>query len=247
MARLPDPSRTLTLLRCAEVQGGMVQVAEAARILGVPEARVADVAVRLAELDAPPFGPEDLFDIVVSGQWLCIDPPRGYTDFANLTPADVALFRACLRALEPGLDVRLRERCIALERRLEGLLGAALASETRHGGGAEFVEGQGAGSGQEKHGTSCRGAEPGGGTFGCWCADKLSGCGRVWPCSKRTPPISNVTTWAATRSSDPSIQRSVTHHRGIRRARPSQRHRALPKSEQGLRSAPRRRSQGRQG
>jgi hypothetical protein len=97
-------------LRCAEVQGGMVQVAEAARILGAPEARVADVAVRLAELGAPPFGPEDLFDIVVSGQWLCIDPPRGYTDFANLTPADVALFRACLRALEPGLDVRLRER-----------------------------------------------------------------------------------------------------------------------------------------
>lgn len=127
----PGLDRIARLLLVGRREGGMVSLAEAARILGVPEGEVARVVARLTqgELGVPPFLGEDVATLVVRGGWIEVDVPPELGQGWPFHAADAACMIASLRAVRGGLPRARRERCDALIGRLQAAVDPEVRAE----------------------------------------------------------------------------------------------------------------------
>lgn len=128
----PGPDCIARLLLVGRREGGMVSLAEAARILGVPVTQVAGVVQRLTrgELGVPPFLGEDVATLAVRGGWIEVDVPDELGVGWPFHTTDAACMIAALRAVRGGLPRARRVRCDDLLRRLEAAVDPELRAET---------------------------------------------------------------------------------------------------------------------
>ena len=108
---LPPLDRLLALLSAADALQGELTLEEACARLGVGRDELPDVIAALGTLGVPPFGPEDLIDVAIDGDWVVIDPPDGLRGPVRPSARDGALALATLEALAVGGGPELRARC----------------------------------------------------------------------------------------------------------------------------------------
>lgn len=124
----PAAARVLALLTAAGQRGGELTLDEAAALLGIPLGELPAVLGGLAELGAPPFGPDDLVDIVIEDGWVLVQTPDSLAPPFPLTTLDATLLGACLRSLAGRQGGQVAERLRDAAEALEAALGVPTAT-----------------------------------------------------------------------------------------------------------------------
>jgi predicted DNA-binding transcriptional regulator YafY len=103
---LPLPGRVLTLL-VACLDRGSLPVAEAAGLLGVPAARMAETAEALTGFGVPPLGPDDYLDVEVEDGLVHVHQDQDLGTALRLSTVDGAMLLACLDSASASFGTSL--------------------------------------------------------------------------------------------------------------------------------------------